>query len=60
MRRKLIKFAALIKTNKMSYADLRTAYQSWRGNYMKRFNAHYRIGYMDRLYNELFINIHNL
>jgi hypothetical protein len=59
MRRKLTKFAALIKASKMSYADLRTAYQSWRGNYMKRFNAHYRIGYMDRLYNELFINLHN-
>jgi retron-type reverse transcriptase len=60
MRRKLTKFTALIKAGKMSFADLRTAYQSWRGNYMKRFNAHYRIGYMDKLYNELFINIHNL
>jgi hypothetical protein len=60
MRRKLTKFTALIKAGKMSFADLRTAYQSWRGNYKKRFNAHYRIGYMDKLYNELFINIHNL
>jgi hypothetical protein len=60
MRRKLTKFTALIDTGKMSFADLRTAYQSWRGSYIQRFNAHYRIVYMDKLYNELFINIHNL
>jgi hypothetical protein len=59
MRRKLKKFKALIDAGKMDFADLRTAYQSWRGNYMRRFNARYRIGYMDKLYNELFINIHN-
>jgi hypothetical protein len=59
MRRKLRKFKPLIKAGKMNFADLRTAYQSWRGNYMRRFNAHYRIRYMDRLYNELFINIHS-
>jgi hypothetical protein len=59
MRRKLVKFKALLKAGKMGHADLRTAYQSWRGNYMRRFNAHYRIGFMDRLYNELFINLHN-
>jgi hypothetical protein len=59
MRRKLRKFKPLIQAGKMSIADLRTAYQSWRGNYMKRFNAHYCIWYTDRLYNELFVNIHN-
>ena len=58
MRRKLIKFKSLIASGKMGFKDLRTAYQSWRGNYMKRFNAHYRIGHLDRLYTELFINIH--
>jgi hypothetical protein len=30
MRRKLMKFKALVEDNKMSFADLRTAYQSWR------------------------------
>jgi hypothetical protein len=59
MRRKLKKFRALIDRGEMDYRDLRTAYQSWRGNYKKCFNAHYRIGFMDRLYNELFINSHN-
>lgn len=59
MRRKLRKFKPLIEAGKMGFADLRTAYQSWRGNYMKRFNAHYRIGYMDKLYNELFIKTHS-
>jgi hypothetical protein len=58
IRRKLRKFKSLIASGKMSFADLRTAYQSWRGNYIKRFNDYYRIGHLDRLYNELFINIH--
>jgi hypothetical protein len=58
MRRKPGKFKPLIMAGKMSFEDLRTACQSWRGNYMRRFNAHYRIGYMDKLYNELFLNIH--
>jgi hypothetical protein len=58
MKRKLRKFKALIDAGKMGYADLRTAYQSWRGNYMRRFNAYHRVGFMDRLYNGLFVNIH--
>jgi hypothetical protein len=58
MMRKLRKFKPFVQAGKMSFADLRTAYQSWRGGYMKRFNAYYRIGCMDRLYNELFINTH--
>jgi retron-type reverse transcriptase len=57
MRRKLKKFKPLVASGKMSYADLRTAYQSWRGNYRKRFNDYYRIGRLDKLYNELFINL---
>jgi len=55
MRRKLVKFKSLIDSGKMDYKDLRTAYQSWRGNYRRRFQAYYRIQYMDRLYNNLFI-----
>jgi hypothetical protein len=58
MRRKLKKFKALIDAGKMDYADLRTAYQSWRGNYVRRFDAFYRVGFMDRFYNGLFVNIH--
>jgi retron-type reverse transcriptase len=58
MRRKLKKFKPLVASGKMSYMDLRTAYQSWRGNYRKRFNDHYRIGRLNKLYNELFINLH--
>jgi hypothetical protein len=55
MRRKLRKFKALLDAGKMSFEDLRTAYQSWRGNFKKRFNSHYCILRMDALYNELFI-----
>jgi hypothetical protein len=56
MRRKLKKFEILIKTGKMRFEDLRCAYQSWRGNYRRRFHAYHRVRYMDKLYNELFIN----
>jgi hypothetical protein len=59
MRSKLKKFKALIGGGKMDFNDLRTAYQSWRGNYKKRFNAYYQVRYMDKLYNELFSNSHN-
>jgi hypothetical protein len=58
MRRKLKKFKRLIDKGRMKYIDLRTSYQSWRGNYMRRFDAHKRVGQMDKLYNDLFINIH--
>jgi retron-type reverse transcriptase len=58
MRRKLVKFKALIESGKMDYKDLRTAYQSWRGNYRRRFQAYHRIRYMDKLYNDLFIKSH--
>jgi hypothetical protein len=55
MRRKLKKFKALLDAGRMSYRDVYAAYQSWRGNYKKRFNASYRILRMDSLYNDLFI-----
>jgi hypothetical protein len=58
MRRKLKKFKSLIEAGKMTFQDLRCAYQSWRGNYMRRFNAFHRVGFMDKLYTELFVNIH--
>jgi hypothetical protein len=56
MRRKLKKFKSLIDAKQMSFEDLRCAYQSWRGNYKRRFNAYHRVRYMDRLYNDLLIN----
>ena len=59
MRRKLVKFKPLIEGGKMSHADLRMAYQSWRGNYMRRFDAYHRVRFLDRLYNELFISNHD-
>jgi hypothetical protein len=55
MRRKLKKFKRLIEAGKMNFADLRTAYQSWRGNFRKRFNACYCISRMDALYHALFL-----
>jgi hypothetical protein len=55
MKRKLKKFRTLIDAGKMKYEDLRCAYQSWRGNFQKRFNAHYCISHIDSLYNKLFI-----
>ena len=56
MRRKLRKFRKLIDDGKMNYQDLRTAYQSWRGNYIKRFHAYKTVQNMDSLYDTLFIN----
>jgi hypothetical protein len=55
MRRKLKKFKSLVDAKKMSFDDLRSAYQSWRGNYKRRFNAYHQVRYMDKLYNDLFI-----
>jgi hypothetical protein len=58
MRRKLLKFKSLLDQKKIGYNDIRTSYQSWRGNYIRRFNAYHRVRYMDRLYNNLFIFEH--
>jgi hypothetical protein len=59
MRRKLKKFKALINSGAMNVQDLRIACQSWRGNFMKRFNGYYRIKHMDALYNKLFCDLHS-
>jgi hypothetical protein len=55
MRRKLVKFKALLEAGKMSYADIKTAYQAWRGNYKKRFDAYHTVRRMDSFYNRLFV-----
>jgi hypothetical protein len=60
MRRKLRKFTGLLEQGKMKPKDVYDAYQSWRGNYRKRFDAFHTIRRMDSLYKELFINNHQL
>jgi hypothetical protein len=57
-RRKLKKFKGLVDAGKMSYRDVYTSYQSWRGGYLKRFDARAAVKRMDALYNSLFINAH--
>jgi hypothetical protein len=58
MRRKLKKFRKLIDEKKMSFNDVRTSYQSWRGNYKRRFTAYYRVKYMDKVFNRLLVFDH--
>ena len=59
MRAKLKKFKKLVDAGKMRHEDLRTSYQSWRGNYKRRFDAYHRVRFMDKLYNGLFISNHS-
>ncbi|MDR2096551.1 MAG: RNA-directed DNA polymerase [Treponema sp.] len=54
-RRKLKKFKGLLEREKIHYSDIRTAYQSWRNNFMKRFDAYHTVRRIDLLYNRLFI-----
>lgn len=56
MRRKLKKFKKLIAQGKMNHYDLRTAYQSWRGNFLKRFDAGDKVRQLDSLYYRLFFS----
>jgi hypothetical protein len=55
MKRKLRKFKALLAEGKMNYEDVRISYQSWRGNFKKRFNAYRQAGFIDRMYWNYFI-----
>ena len=55
MRRKLKKFKPLVAAGRMDYQDIRAAYQSWRGNYMRRFHAYAKVKFMDNYYDNLFI-----
>jgi hypothetical protein len=55
MRRKLKKFKLLLDAGRMNHEDIRIAYQSWRGNYIGRFNAYHTVKRMDGLYDSLFI-----
>ncbi|MDR3325105.1 MAG: RNA-directed DNA polymerase [Spirochaetaceae bacterium] len=58
MRRKLKAFKKLADAGKMDCADVYASYQSWRGGYAQRFNAHFAVKRMDALYDGLFINTH--
>jgi len=58
MRKKLFRFRKLVRDGRMSMADVRASYQSWRGNQRKRFDSFHVIKRMDRLYDGLFINNH--
>jgi hypothetical protein len=58
MKRKLRKFKRRIAGRKMKYPDVRTAYQSWRGNFQRRFHAHYQMRFMDRMYYDMFLSGH--
>jgi len=55
MKRKLKKFKPLIEAGKMSFMDLRNAYQSWRGAFKKRFQAYKKVSKIDALYDRLFL-----
>lgn len=55
MRRKLKKFKSLLDAGKMDFTDIRNAYQSWRGAYLKRFHAHKKVSKMDDYYAFLFL-----
>jgi len=58
MRRKLGKFKKLLVNKKIGYDDIRASYQSWRGNYKRRFHVYHGVRHMDEYYNDLFINEH--
>jgi len=58
MRRKLKCFKSLVTEGRMDYQDIRVAYQSWRGNYIRRFHAYKKVKFMDNYYDNLFINEH--
>jgi hypothetical protein len=58
MKRKLRKCKRRIEEHKMNYSDIRTSYESWRGNYRRRFHAYYQTKFMDKLYYDLFIAQH--
>ena len=55
MKRKLKKYKILLEAGKMSFMDIRNAYQSWRGAFKNRFQAYEKVLKIDALYDRLFI-----
>ncbi|MCL2210768.1 MAG: reverse transcriptase domain-containing protein [Treponema sp.] len=58
MRRKLKCFKSLVTEGRMDYQDIRVAFQSWRGNFTRRFHAYKKVKFMDNFYDNLFIHEH--
>jgi hypothetical protein len=54
-KRKLRKFRTLLDKGKINFENIRESYQSWRGNFMKRFHAYHQVRYIDRMYWNYFI-----
>ena len=54
-RRKLKKLAKMLEDGVITFEEVKTSYQSWRG-YAKKKDAYYSIKEMDRLFDELFID----
>ena len=54
-RQKLKKLVKMVDDGLLTYKDVQTSYQSWRGYALKK-NAYNTIKSMDKLFNELFIN----
>ena len=55
MKRKLKKFKKLLAAGKMNYNNIRESYQSWRGNYLKRFLVYKKVLKIDKYYDNLFL-----
>jgi hypothetical protein len=53
-KRKLLKFKKLLFIGKITMADIQNTYKSWRGNFMRRFDAYYILKHLDEYYNSLF------
>jgi hypothetical protein len=54
-KRKLRKFRTLLDEGKIKFNNIRESYQSWRGNFMKRFHAFHQIRFIDKMYWNYFI-----
>lgn len=54
-RRKLKKFKSMLDSGKLTYEQINTSYNSWKG-YAKHKDSYRTVKNMDKLYNELFIN----
>jgi hypothetical protein len=54
-KRKLRRFKNLLEEGKITYKNIRESYQSWRGNFMKRFHAYHQVRFLDKMYWNYFI-----
>lgn len=54
MRRKLKKFSVMLDDGRLTFKEIRTSYESWKGH-IKQFNSYHILVNMDKLFNKLFI-----